>query len=324
MAEQKGAAIDRHDGDAVANQRRDDQDRHELTEYGRATHSGPPAIVRSLMRNRMAAIGIVILFLVVVAAIGAPVISSQTPRRGVILESKVPPVWSSGGSTKHLLGTDALGRDIFTRVLYGARISLTVGIVAVLIAGAIGVTLGLISGYYGGIIDDIIMRIADVQLAVPFILFAIAILAVLGQGLDKIIITLGITGWVTYGRVVRGQVLAWKKTEFVEAARCIGARDGAIMLKHILPNVYASIIVLASFAVASTILAEASLSFLGLGVPPDVPTWGGMVAAGREYIISGQYWMYTFPGIAIMLAVFGINVVGDWLRDFLDPRLKNL
>jgi peptide/nickel transport system permease protein len=324
MAEQEGAAIDQRDGDAAVDQRRVHDRGHGLAEIGRSSRSGPPAIVRSLMRNRMAAIGIVILLLVVIAALGASVISSQDPRRGVILESKQPPIWSSGGSSKHLLGTDALGRDIFTRVLYGARISLTVGIVAVMIAGVIGVVLGLISGYYGGFIDDVIMRIADIQLAVPFILFAIAILAVLGQGLDKIIITLGITGWVTYGRVVRGQVLAWKKTEFVEAARCIGARDGAIMLKHILPNVYASIIVLASFAVASMILAEASLSFLGLGVPPDVPTWGGMVASGREYIISGQYWMYTFPGIAIMLAVFGINVVGDWLRDFLDPRLKNL
>ncbi len=324
MAEQKGAAIERGDGDAAVDQGHGYQSRHELTEFGKSPRSGLPAILRSLLRNRMATIGVVILVLVVIAALGASVISSQDPRRGRILDSKLPPAWSSGGSTEHLLGTDALGRDIFTRVLYGARISLTVGIVAVLIAGAIGVTLGLISGYYGGFIDDVIMRIADIQLAVPFILFAIAILAVLGQGLDKIIITLGITGWVTYGRVVRGQVLAWKRTEFVEAARCIGARDGAIMLKHILPNVYASIIVLASFAVASTILAEASLSFLGLGVPPDVPTWGGMVAAGRDYIISGQYWMYTFPGIAIMLAVFGINVVGDWLRDYLDPRLKNL
>ncbi|HVX31328.1 MAG TPA: ABC transporter permease [Nitrolancea sp.] len=324
MAEEKGAAVERPDGNANIAQRRSHQRELNLTDVGKAKRSGQPAIVRSLLRNRMASIGIVFLALTVIAAIGAPLISSQDPRRGVILDSKLPPVWSSGGSSEHLLGTDALGRDIFTRVLYGARISLTVGIVAVLIAGAIGVTLGLISGYYGGFIDDVIMRIADIQLAVPFILFAIAILAVLGQGLDKIIITLGITGWVTYGRVVRGQVLAWKKTEFVEAARCIGARDGAIMLKHILPNVFASIIVLASFAVASTILAEASLSFLGLGVPPDVPTWGGMVAAGRDYIISGQYWMYTFPGIAIMLVVFGINVVGDWLRDYLDPRLKNL
>jgi peptide/nickel transport system permease protein len=157
---------------------------------------------------------------------------------------------------------------------------------------------------------------------VPFILLAIAILAVLGQGLDKIIITLGISGWVTYGRVVRGQVFSWKEKEFVEAARSIGVRNTSIMFKHILPNVYASIIVIASFAVAATILAEASLSFLGLGVPPDVPTWGGMVAAGRDYIITGDWWIYTFPGVAIMLTVLGINVVGDWLRDFLDPRLR--
>ncbi|ACZ40358.1 MAG: ABC transporter permease [Sphaerobacter thermophilus] len=295
-----------------------------LTEFGaaRPTRRRMPRALRSLLQNRLAVFGALMLVLVVIAAIAAPVLSDLDPRRGEILASKKPPAWSSGGSSEYLLGTDALGRDIYTRILYGARISLVVGIVAVLIAGAIGVTLGLISGYYGGRIDDIIMRIAEIQLAVPFILFAIAILAVLGQGLDKIIITLGVTGWVTYGRVVRGQVLSWKQAEFVEAARAIGARDLAIMVKHILPNTFASIIVIASFAVASTILAEASLSFLGLGVPPDVPTWGGMVAAGRDYILSGQWWMYTFPGIAIMLTVLGINTVGDWLRDYLDPRLN--
>lgn len=282
-----------------------------------------PRALHSLLQNKLAVFGVAILLLVVLAALAAPLLSPHDPRRGVIVAGKQPPAWTLGAD-RYPLGTDALGRDVYTRVLYGARISLIVGIVAVLIAGALGISLGLLAGYYGGRLDDLIMRLAEIQLAVPFILFAIAILAVLGQGLDKIIITLGVTGWVTYGRVVRGQVLAWKQAEFVEAARAIGARDGAIMLKHILPNTVASIIVIASFAVANTILAEASLSFLGLGVPPDVPTWGGMVAAGRDYILTGQWWMYTFPGLAIMLTVLGINVVGDWLRDYLDPRLKNL
>ncbi len=288
----------------------------------RATKRKTPRWIRSLLQNKLALFSVVILVLIVIAAVGAPVLAPHDPRAGVLIDSKKPPMWAANGSSDYILGTDALGRDILSRVLYGARISLIVGIVAVLIAGAIGIVLGLVSGYYGGKIDDVIMRFADIQLAVPFILLAIAILAVLGQGLDKIILTLGVSGWVTYGRVVRGQVMSWREKDFVEAARAIGARNGSIMFKHILPNTFASIIVIASFAVASTILAEASLSFLGLGVPPDVPTWGGMVAAGRDYIITGQWWIYTFPGIAIMLTVLAINVVGDWLRDFLDPRLR--
>lgn len=281
-----------------------------------------PKFLHALFQNKLAVIGVVILIVMSFVAIAAPFLSDHDPEAGIIIDSKKPPFWAEGGSTEYLLGTDALGRDIYTRLLYGARISLVVGVAAVIVAGAIGISLGLIAGFYGGRIDDVIMRLADIQLAVPFILLAIAILAALGQGLDKIIITLGISGWVTYGRVVRGSVLSWRETEFVEAARAIGARNSVIMFKHILPNVVASIIVIASFAVASTILAEASLSFLGLGVPPDVPTWGGMVAAGRDYIITGEWWIYTFPGIAIMLTVLGINVVGDWLRDYLDPRLR--
>ncbi len=298
--------------------------RQSLADFGRdrTTKHRMPKVLRSLFKNKLAVIGVLILFTMVVAAITAPFVTDHDPRAGRIIESKTPPAWAEEGSGEHLLGTDALGRDILTRVLYGARISLIVGIAAVLMAGVIGISLGLLSGYYGGRLDDVIMRIADIQLAIPFILLAIAILTALGQGLDKIIITLGISGWVTYGRVVRGQVLSWREKEFVEAARAIGARNVSIMFKHILPNVFASIIVIGSFAVANTILAEASLSFLGLGVPPDVPTWGGMVSAGRDQIITGEWWIYTFPGIAIMLTVLGINVVGDWLRDYLDPRLQ--
>jgi peptide/nickel transport system permease protein len=294
-----------------------------LSEFGKHTATRKsPRVVRSLKQNRLAILSFLILFGIVVAAVGAPLFAPHDPERGIIIDSKKPPMWAEGGSSKYLLGTDALGRDVFTRVLYGARISLVVGITAVVLAGAIGISLGLVSGFYGGRTDDVIMRFADIQLAVPFILLAIAILAVLGQGLDKIILTLGISGWVTYGRVVRGEVMSWKEKDFVEAARASGAKNISIMFRHILPNTVASIIVIASFAVASTILAEASLSVLGLGVPPTTPTWGGMVASGRDYIITGQWWIYTFPGIAIMLTVLAINVVGDWLRDFLDPRLR--
>jgi peptide/nickel transport system permease protein len=288
----------------------------------RSTRRRMPRALSSLFANKLATFGAVVMILVTFAAITAPIIAPHDPNQQVLLDNRKPGFWSSEGSTTYLLGTDSLGRDIFSRILYGAQISLLVGLTAVALAGAIGITLGLISGYYGRFVDDVIMRIADVQLAIPFILLAIAILAVLGQGLQNVILTLGVANWVVYGRVVRGQVLSWKEKEFVEAARSIGARDISIMLKHILPNTFASIIVIGSFAVAATILAEAALSFLGLGVPPSIPTWGGMVSRGRDNILTGEWWIFTFPGLAIMLTVLGVNVIGDWLRDYLDPRMR--
>lgn len=281
-----------------------------------------PRWLRSLARARLAAAGIVILVLVVVSALAAPLLAPHDPRYGELIDSKLPPAWQHQGMRTYPLGTDMLGRDILSRVIYGARISLAVGFSAVAIAGVLGITVGLVAGYYRGRMDDVIMRLADIQLAVPFILFALAILAVLGPGLRNLILVLGVTGWVTYARVVRGQVLSYREKEFVEAARALGAGDLRIMFRHILPNTFASLIVIGSFAVAATILAEASLSFLGLGVPPATPTWGGMVADGREQILNNRWWMYVFPGAAIMLTVLAINAVGDWLRDFLDPRLR--
>jgi peptide/nickel transport system permease protein len=281
-----------------------------------------PYWLRSLLRARLAAVGVIILATVAVAAVAAPALAPHDPRRGELMDSKLPPAWSEGGTSEYLFGTDTLGRDIFSRVIYGARISLMVGFTAVAIAGAIGITVGLVAGYFRGWLDDVVMRLVDIQLAVPFILFALAILAVLGPGLKNLILVLGITGWVTYARVVRGRVLSCREKEFVEAARAVGAGDLRIMFRHILPNTIASVIVIASFAVAATILAEAALSFLGLGVPPSTPTWGGMVADGREQILTNRWWMYVFPGAAIMLTVLAINAVGDWLRDYLDPRLR--
>ena len=281
-----------------------------------------PRWLRSLLRARLAAVGMIVLVLATVSAVAAPVLAPHSPRSGELMNSKLPPMWKDEGVRSFPLGTDMLGRDILSRVIYGARISLAVGFTAVAIAGVLGITIGMVAGYYRGRIDDVIMRLADIQLAVPFILFALAILAVLGPGLKNLILVLGVTGWVTYARVVRGQVLSYREKEFVEAARALGAGDMRIMFRHILPNTVASMIVIGSFAVASTILAEAALSFLGLGVPPAVPTWGGMVADGREQILTNRWWMYLFPGVAIMLTVLSINAVGDWLRDFLDPRLR--
>lgn len=195
-----------------------------------------------------------------------------------------------------------------------------VGIVSVFISGTLGITLGLLVGYFGGWFDDILMRVADVQLAFPFILLMLAVLAVIGPGLGNLIMVLGITGWVTYARVVRGQVFSLREKEFVEAARSIGAGSARIIFKHIMPNVLGPVIVIASFAVASTIIAEASLSFLGLGVKPTTPTWGMMLSEGREYVRTA-WWLTTLPGLAIAFTVLGINLLGDWLRDVLDPRM---
>jgi len=288
--------------------------------------SAAARLLRSLLRRRLAAFGIIVLLIIIVAAIFAHPLALHSPSQGNVLKSKLPPAWMSfrgqHGERSYPLGTDENGRDIYTRLIYGARVSLTVGILSVLVGGAIGVTIGLIAGYYGRIVDAVLMRLADIQLAIPSLLLAIALLAVLGHNLRSVIVAIGITAWVTYARVVRSQVLSVREKEFVEAARAMGAGDLRIMVRHILPNTWASIIVIASFGVASAILIEAALSFLGLSVPPTTPTWGNMVANAQDQIITGRWWLYVFPGLAIMLTVLAVNSFGDWLRDYLDPRLQ--
>jgi peptide/nickel transport system permease protein len=221
------------------------------------------------------------------------------------------------------LGCDHLGRDIRSRLIYGSRVSLVVGITAVLISGLLGVSLGLVAGYHGGRLDALIMRLVDVQLAFPFILLAITVVAVLGPGLRNVIIVLGVAGWMYYARVVRGQVLALKEKEFVAAARALGAPTRLIIPRHVLPNVLTPVIIVATFAVATNVITEASLSFLGLGVEPRIPSWGSMLSDGRAYI-GRAWWLTTFPGLAILVTVLSINLLGDWLRDRLDPRLRTL
>jgi peptide/nickel transport system permease protein len=211
---------------------------------------------------------------------------------------------------------------VFSRLLYGARVSLLVGVAAILVGGTLGVTAGLASGYFGGWIDDVLMRLGDIQLAFPFILLAIMFLVVLGPGLVNLIIVLGIGQWVTYARIVRAQTLSLREKEFVEAARAMGDTTSSIIFRTILPNIIAPLTVIASFNVASVILAEASLSFLGLGVPPEVPTWGSMLAQSRDQLIANKWWLAIFPGLAIVFTVLSFNIMGDWLRDFLDPRMK--
>jgi peptide/nickel transport system permease protein len=276
---------------------------------------------RLLRRGRLGLVGSVILLLVLLAGIAAPLLSAYDPNVGSLLERLRPPLFA-GGDPYHPLGTDQLGRDIFTRIIYGARISLLVGFTAVALGGGLGVILGLIAGYYGGRIDTLIGRLADIQLAFPFLLLAIAVVAVIGPGLINVIAVLAIGSWMPYARVVRGQVLSAKERDFIIAARTIGATDASIIFRHLLPNVLTPAIVLGTFAVAATIIAEASLSFLGLGVGTQIPSWGSMLADGRAYLASA-WWLAALPGLAIMLTVLSINMIGDWVRDVLDPRLRS-
>lgn len=274
--------------------------------------------------RRIAAVSaLIVLGLVSFGAISAPLLTPHQPGTIRLASRLAPPAWTAGGKPDHLLGTDQLGRDVLSRLAFGARVSLLVGFSAVALSGVIGVTLGLIAGYYGGWFDDVIMRLADFELAFPFILLAIAVLAVLGPGLEKVILVLSLTGWAQYCRLTRAQVLSLRETEFVEAARTIGASTARVLRRHVLPNTLAPVIVIASFSVAGVIIAEASLSFLGLGVPPAVPSWGGMLAEGRAYI-ERAWWLVTFPGLMLMLTVLSINVLGDAIRDALDPRLRGV
>ena len=298
--------------------------RWEIPRRARATKL--PPILHSLLQNKVAALGALIVLGMIFVAIFAPFVAPHQLEGEVSVGEQLrrrlkPPAWVEGGTPEFLLGTDSLGRDILTRIIYGSRVSLTVGFTAVTLSGTIGVILGLISGYSGGLAGDFIMRIADIWLAFPFLILAILFLSVLGPGLDKLIAVLALGGWVGYARVTRGQVLAVREKEYIEAARALGVPGVRILFRHIMPNTLAPIIVISSFAVATTMLAEAALSFLGLGVKPAIPTWGSMLADGRDYL-RDAWWLATFPGIAIMITVLGINLFGDWLRDYLDPRLK--
>jgi peptide/nickel transport system permease protein len=267
--------------------------------------------------DALAVAGALVVVVTIVLAAAAPALAPGDPIKNALLERLTPPTWAH----EHPLGTDTLGRDVASRLLHGARVSLVVGFSAVLLAGVVGVVLGLVSGWYRGWLDDLLMRVGDVQLAFPVLVLAVGVLAVLGASLLNLILVLGVTGWITYARIVRGEVLALRERDFVAAARALGASDAWIVSRHLLPNVLPPLTVVATFSVARTIIAEASLSFLGLGIPAPQPSWGAMLDEGRNYITTG-WWLALFPGLAILLLVLGINLVGDWLRDVLDPRLE--
>ncbi|MDR7481584.1 MAG: ABC transporter permease [Armatimonadota bacterium] len=269
-----------------------------------------------LVLTRSGAFGLAVVAVVTVAAVLAPVLAPYGPAESDLGRSLRPP------SRQHWFGTDQLGRDLYTRILYGARVSLIIGLATVGVAGAVGLTLGLLSGYLGGVADVVLMRLVDVQLSFPFILLALVVNAILGIGLQNIVLTLIITGWVVYARLVRGEVLALKTLEYVEAARALGAPAPRIVIRHLLPNLWTPVIVVSSLQVAQYIVAEAAISFLGFGVQPPTASWGNMLNEGRTYIYNA-WWLTTFPGLALVLTALGVNLVGDWLRDTLDPRLTS-
>jgi len=265
--------------------------------------------------------GLAVVAVVILCAVGAPLVTVFDPIEQDINQRLKEPGWRNAAGQAHVLGTDHLGRDILARIIYGSRVALVVGLSAVLISGVLGMAIGLVSGYFGGKVDDFFMRLADIQLAFPFILLAIAVIGVLGPSLRNIIVVIGVSSWVVYARVVRGEVLSIREREFVQAAIALGSRDGRVVLRHVLPNAFTPWLVVATLDMARVIVIESALSFLGLGVQPPTPTWGGMLADGRVYL-STAWWLATFPGLAILVTVLGINLLGDGLRDTLDPRLK--
>lgn len=275
------------------------------------------AAIRPWLTPKTIAGGVIVLILITVG-LSAPLIAPYDPNAQNLSRALRPPDWLFGSN---MLGTDAVGRDILSRLFYGARVSLVIAVLVVIISGLVGVVLGAISGYFAGVTDFLIQKLVEVIWAFPPLLLAIAIMAFLGQGLENLILALVSQRWIAYCRVSRGQALSLRAREFVDAARLLGANHTRIITRHIMPNLFPSAVVIGTFSMASAIIAEAALSFLGLGVPPEIPTWGSMLSDGRTYI-STSWWLALFPGLCIFFTVLGINLLGDGLRDILDPRLK--
>jgi peptide/nickel transport system permease protein len=266
----------------------------------------------------------IIIFVIAFAAIFADVLAPYDPEIGVLGDRFHPPAWQAGGSEAHLLGTDHVGRDVLSRLIFGARVSMVVGFTAVIVAGLIGTTLGILSGYLGGWVDQVIMRVTDTWLALPALTFAIFLAAVVGPSMWNIVIILASVYWTRYARVIRGEVLSLRERDYVRLAIVAGCSKKTIMRRHILPNVLNSAIVLGTLMLGIVIVTEAALSFLGVGVPPPKPAWGLMLADGKKGLMAGYWWLTVLPGLCIMFMVLSANLLGDWLRVKLDPQLRQL
>ncbi len=265
------------------------------------------------------AIGLAIMLLLILMAVFAPWVSPHDPYEQDLTQRLKPPLTVSPGGERYWLGTDQVGRDVLSRLIHGSRVSLLVGLTVVPISALAGTSMGLISGYRGGKIDELIMRLVDIQMAIPFTVLALAVLVVFGPSTLNLILVLGITGWVNYAKLIRGEVLSVRKREFVQAAQALGCSHWRIIVRHILPNVGSVLIVWSTLLFPRVIMSEAGLSFLGLGIQPPAPSWGGMLSSGRDFVWTA-WWLSVFSGVAISLTVLGSNLFGDWLRDVLDPR----
>jgi peptide/nickel transport system permease protein len=283
-----------------------------------------PSRLASIRIEAVALVPMAILSLVALVAIFADFIAPHDPQVGVLGARFKPPFWQTGGTTEYLLGTDHLGRDVLSRLIFGARVSIVVGFMAVIIAGTLGTLLGILSGYLGKWVDQVIMRITDTWLALPALMFAIFMAAVIGPSEMNIIIILGAVYWTRYARVIRGEVLSLKERDFVRLAIVAGCSKRTIMLRHMLPNVLNTAIVIGTLMLGVVIISEATLSFLGVGVPPPKPAWGLMLADGKKGLMAGYWWLTVFPGTCIMLMVLSANLLGDWLRVKFDPQLRQL
>jgi len=279
--------------------------------------------VRLLLRDRGGTLGLILFLLVVFSALFAPWIAPHNPNSQDLKLSKMPPAWLAKGSWAYPLGTDSLGKDLLSRVLYGSRVSLTVGFFGVLIAGGIGLLVGMLAGYGGRRVDGVIMTVVNIVLALPYLLFVVFIAGVLGRSLLNVILIFGITDAPIFVRVVRGEVLRIRKSIYIESAISIGAPQRRILFEHILPNLIGPLLTVATFEMSAMIFYEAGLGFLGLSVPPSVPSWGNMLEAGRQYL-QNAWWIATLPGVAIIVTSLAMNLLGDWLRDALDPRLRRV